>query len=51
MNLIFADMVISSYGIPVDINAALSYGWKMGRSMCYASGFILTVSGNHILAN
>ena len=51
MNLIVVDMIISVYGIPIDIIAALSYGWKMGKNMCYASGFILTLSGNHILAN
>ena len=51
MNLMCVDMIISLYGIPIDINAALSYGWKMGKGMCYASGFILTLSGKHILVN
>ena len=51
MNLMFADMIMSSYGIPININAALSYGWKMGKGMCYATGFILTLSGKHILVN
>ena len=51
MNLIFADVVIAAYGIPVDFTAALNYGWKMGRDMCYSSGFLLTMCGNSILEN
>ena len=45
MNVVFVDLLICSYGIPVDIAASLSHGWKMGRTMCYASGFLLTAAG------
>ena len=48
MNLIFAELISSSYGISIDMTAALQHGWKLGRSMCNATGFLLTLSGKLI---
>ena len=45
VNLIFAELISSAYGIPMDITAALQYGWKLGRELCNATGVILTLSG------
>ena len=46
MNLVFAELVTAGYGIPVDFAASLQHGWKMGKGMCNATGFLLTLSGN-----
>jgi hypothetical protein len=46
MNLILAELLVSLYGIPVDFLASLQGGWKMGPTLCKATGFILTTLGN-----
>ena len=33
------------YGLPIDFIAAYTNGWKMGKGMCEATGFILSASG------
>ena len=38
------------YGIPVDFITSVLRGWKLGKVMCNATGFLLTLSGN-ILCN
>ena len=45
MNLIIADFITAGYGVPVDFVASLLYGWKLGKSMCLFTGFLLTLSG------
>ena len=45
MNLVFAETIIAVYGIPVDFTASLLHGWKMGKIVCYVTGFLLTFSG------
>ena len=45
MNLIIAEFIIAGYGLPVDLISSLSYGWKLGKSMCLITGFLLTLSG------
>ena len=45
MNLVFAEMFIASYGLPIDFTASITFGWKLGRKLCLATGFILTSSG------
>ena len=45
VNLIFAELISSAYGVPMDITAALQYGWKLGKVLCNATGVILTLSG------
>ena len=45
MNLVFTELITASYGLPVDFIATYSYGWKMGRSLCEGTGFILTATG------
>ena len=49
MNLVFAELVTAGYGIPVDFTASLQRGWKMGKGMCNATGFLLTLSGNYYI--
>ena len=45
MNMVVAEMLIASYGLPVDFAATYTYGWKLGKEFCIATGFILTTSG------
>ena len=45
MNLILTELLVTLYGIPVDFIASLQDGWKMGRAVCRATGFILTTLG------
>ena len=50
MNMIFAELIMAFYGIPVDFITSVLRGWKLGKVMCNATGFLLTLSGN-ILCN
>ena len=50
MNMIFAELIMAFYGIPVDFITSVLRGWKLGKGMCNATGFLLTLSGN-ILCN
>ena len=45
MNLVFAETIIAVYGIPIDFTASILHGWKMGKLLCYVTGFLLTFSG------
>ena len=45
MNLVFTELITASYGLPIDFIATYSYGWKMGKPLCEATGFILTATG------
>ena len=45
LNLVLADFIIAGYGVPVDFKATIDLGWKSGRPLCYATGFILTTAG------
>ena len=49
MNLIFAEMINCTYGVSIDISAALQHGWKLGRTVCNTTGFLLTLSGKYNL--
>ena len=49
MNLIFAELINCSYGISLDITAAMQYGWKLGPTVCHTTGFLLTLCGKWIL--
>ena len=33
------------YGLPIDFITAFTNGWKMGKVMCEATGFILSTLG------
>ena len=46
MNMVFAELIIACFGLPVDFTASWTYGWKMGKQLCIATGFILTTTGN-----
>ena len=43
MNLIFAEMVMALFGVPVNFAASLQKGWKMGQTVCEAFGFSITL--------
>ena len=49
MNLIFAELINCSYGISIDITAAMQYGWKLGPMVCNTTGFLLTFCGKWLL--
>ena len=49
MNLIVAELINCSYGISLDITAAMQYGWKLGSTVCNTTGFLLTLCGNRLL--
>ena len=48
MNMIISELVIAGYGIPVDFTASYMRGWKLGKPLCQATGFILTTSGTYV---
>ena len=45
MNLVFTELLTAAYGLPVDFIATYAYGWKLGKPLCEATGFILTSTG------
>ena len=45
MNMVIAELGIASYGLPVDFVASINFGWKGGRELCQATGFLLTTFG------
>ena len=47
MNMIFAEMIMALYGVPVDFVSSLMHGWKLGKNMCYVTGFLVTLSGKY----
>ena len=40
-----SELLMSSYGIPVDFIASVQLGWKMGQFFCQLTGFLLTFLG------
>ena len=48
VNLVLTELLVSLYGIPVDLVAALQGGWFMGEKLCIITGFILTLLGRNI---
>ena len=48
MSLSLSDLLIATFGIPMDFTAALTFGWKMGEAACVFTGFVLTFLGNII---
>ena len=45
MNNTISELIMSLYGVPVDLVAAAQLGWKMGEEMCLVTGFLLTFLG------
>jgi hypothetical protein len=45
MNMILAETLIAGFGIPIDTVATYQHGWKLGKGLCLATGFILTTLG------
>ena len=48
VNLALTELLTGLYGIPVDMAASLMGGWKLGRTSCVLTGFLLTFLGNNI---
>ena len=49
LNLLVTELLVSTIGLPMEFVAAYQYGWKMGETVCKASGFLFTVLGAYIL--
>ena len=45
MNMIFAELVMVLFGVPVNFIASIQHGWKMGKTVCDVFGFMLTLEG------
>ena len=45
INLTVCELLVAGLGIPVDAVAAAQLGWKMGRAVCWLTGFMLTFLG------
>ena len=45
MNMIFAELIMALVGIPINFIASIQRGWKMGETVCDASGFLVTLEG------
>ena len=45
MNMIFAELVMVLFGVPVNFIASIQHGWKMGETVCDVFGFLLTLEG------
>ena len=45
MNMIFAELVMVLFGVPVNLIASIQHGWKMGKTVCDVFGFMLTLEG------
>ena len=48
MNMILAETLIAMFGIPIDTVATYQRGWKLGKELCLATGFVLTTLGKNI---
>ena len=47
MNMIFAELIMALFGVPVNFTAALQHGWKLGETFCHAHGFLLTLESKY----
>ena len=47
MNMIFAELIMALFGIPVNFTAAIQHGWKLGETLCHAHGFFLTLESKY----
>ena len=45
MNMIFAELIMVLFGVPVNFIASIQHGWKMGKTVCDVFGFLLTLEG------
>ena len=48
MNLVSSDFVMMTFGIPPDIVASSSFGWKLGYHTCVMNGFLMTLTGKKL---
>ena len=51
MNMIIAELIMASFGIPSNFVASIQHGWKMGKTVCEVSGFLLTLEGKSEMLN
>ena len=47
MNMIFAELIMALFGVPVNFTAAIQHGWKLGETFCHAHGFLLTLESKY----
>lgn len=43
--MVLAEFIIAAFGLPIDFTASFYHGWKMGKTLCHFTGFILTTTG------
>ena len=47
MHIVVAELLFSAFGIPIELIGSMQHGWKMGKGVCYLTGFILTSTGTN----
>ena len=47
MNMIFAELIMALFGVPVNFTAAIQHGWTLGETWCHAHGFFLTLESKY----
>ena len=47
MNMIFAELIMAVFGVPVNFTASLQHGWKLGKPFCDVHGFALTLESKY----
>ena len=45
--MIFAELIMALFGVPVNFTAAIQHGWKLGETWCHAHGFFLTLESKY----
>ena len=48
MNMIFAELIMAVFGVPVNFTASLQHGWKLGKPFCDVHGFALTLESKYL---
>ena len=48
MNMIFAELIMAVFGVPVNFTASLQHGWKLGKPFCDVHGFALTLESKSL---
>ena len=45
--MIFAELIMAVFGVPVNFTASLQHGWKLGKPFCEVHGFALTLESKY----
>ena len=46
--MIFAELIMAVFGVPVNFTASLQHGWKLGKPFCDVHGFALTLESKYL---